>query len=718
MVYLVFMRPQPQRPKRSAARRNLAKTRDGHVRRRIIALFIAGVAMPSGLLGYLALRGVRNDEALFEREQREALEEDAARVLRSFEGRLAGLARRAVSSDSPALLEAPVDAVFDLTPEGEFRGLASSKGLYTADTPSGPDPDAEMSASDELRLGDAQRRELRDGDLEGASTAYSQLLSETKSPRGQAEALNGIARVARKHRRLDEAAERYRQLIGEYGALRSGSGIPFGLAGRLELLVLLEGSPDVDAAAKVSAALLQALLRAEYRLTKTEYDFVADKARHAAQALAERPDDLGHSGPWPDSLRALLAREEIERARSTRILGFVSTATEQPDLLSSLTEPGRALGPQHAMLRGEGGPYPVYVPAVDVAKDQPEAPARGLLLDPLHVEQMAEEAVRGVARSEDLRWVLRDEAGATRAASEDGAEGQPIVLTAFPQGFPPLVLGLLPPTSGGFESFFASPRSLYLYALVLVVGILAGGVALTVRTISHQLELARMQSDFVSTVSHELKSPVTSIRQLAEMLQTGRVPSEERRQRYFDVLAQQSERLTAVIDHVLDFARWEAGQTELDLVEVDLERFLSNVIAGAQAGVRHQGFVVRGEIDSDLPRVTLDPEAIALAVSNVIDNAIKYSGDSREVVVAVSADDDHAMIAVQDFGIGLEPEDQDRVFERFYRGGEALTRSVKGTGLGLTLVKQIVEAHGGSIVVDSEPGRGSTFTIRLPVSGP
>jgi signal transduction histidine kinase len=267
--------------------------------------------------------------------------------------------------------------------------------------------------------------------------------------------------------------------------------------------------------------------------------------------------------------------------------------------------------------------------------------------------------------------------------------------------------------TGAVESFFTSPRSVYLYAFVLVAGLLAFGLVFTVRTLSHQLALSRMQSDFVSTVSHEFKSPVTAIRQLAEMLRAGRVPSEDRRQRYYDVLVEQSERLTALMDHILDFAKMDAGY-ELERRETDPGEHLEEVASRVEHRVRHRGYAVRREIDEDLPVVNLDPDAIALAVTNLIDNGIKYSGDAREVVLRAAARNGDLEIAVQDFGVGVDPADREHVFERFYRGGNPLTRSVKGTGLGLTLVKQIVDAHGGSIDVRSEPGEGSTFTIRLP----
>lgn len=256
---------------------------------------------------------------------------------------------------------------------------------------------------------------------------------------------------------------------------------------------------------------------------------------------------------------------------------------------------------------------------------------------------------------------------------------------------------------------------MFFYSFILLAGILVFGLILTVVTVSHQLALARLQSDFVSTVSHEFKSPLTAVRQAAEALQTGRVPSEEKRQKYYDLLLEQSERLSLLINRVLDFARMDSGQHTFDRKPIDLGHFLEGLVTQEQQRFGQNGIVVRCDIESPLPTVAVDADALAQAVMNLIDNAIKYSGNSREVVVRGSTEDGTAVIAVQDFGVGLDPKEKARVFERFYRGGDELTRSVRGTGLGLTLVKQIVEGHGGTIEVDSGLGQGSTFTIRLPL---
>jgi signal transduction histidine kinase len=223
-----------------------------------------------------------------------------------------------------------------------------------------------------------------------------------------------------------------------------------------------------------------------------------------------------------------------------------------------------------------------------------------------------------------------------------------------------------------------------------------------------------MKSDFVSTISHEFKSPLSSIRQLAEMLQSGRVPSEIRRQEYYDVLVEQSERLTLLVDNILDFAKIEEGRKEFNFQMMDIGLRLQEIVSIMQDQVRHKDFVIQVEIEKSLPPIKADRESITQAITNLIDNAVKYSGEAKNILVKAFAEDQYLNIAVKDFGIGIKKEEIGKVFERFYRGGDELTRTVKGSGLGLTLVKQIVEAHHGKIEVNSEVGKGSTFMIRLP----
>ena len=183
-------------------------------------------------------------------------------------------------------------------------------------------------------------------------------------------------------------------------------------------------------------------------------------------------------------------------------------------------------------------------------------------------------------------------------------------------------------------------------------------------------------------------------------------------------MLEQIERLSLLVDNILDLAKMEEGRHELDLEPVDVGGLLREIVEAVDHRIRHDGFLIRTEIEDPSPTILLDVEAITQATTNLIDNAVRYSGESREVVVHGYSDHTHFNIAVEDFGIGMSEDETGKVFERFYRGGDELTRSVKGTGLGLTLVKRIAEAHGGSVVVESEPGRGSTFSIKLPLTVP
>ena len=287
--------------------------------------------------------------------------------------------------------------------------------------------------------------------------------------------------------------------------------------------------------------------------------------------------------------------------------------------------------------------------------------------------------------------------------------------TNFASNTPDWTLEFHQPPPRLIKTFLLSRRGLYSFVFLLLAGILVFGLVLTIRAVSHELELARMKSDFVSTVSHEFKSPLTSIRQLAEMLQSGRVPSEERRQKYYDVLLEQSERLALLTDNILSLAKIEEGRAEFAFERTDISALLTNVVSSIQDRVRHEGFDIELDIHGPIPLIAVDRTAFSQAMTNLIDNAIKYSGDSRKIIVSASVEEQTLTIAVQDFGVGIKKEDIDKVFERFYRGGDELTRTVKGSGLGLTLVKEIVEAHRGNVGVESEPGKGSVFSVRLPL---
>ena len=245
---------------------------------------------------------------------------------------------------------------------------------------------------------------------------------------------------------------------------------------------------------------------------------------------------------------------------------------------------------------------------------------------------------------------------------------------------------------------------------------LGAGLYLIYSNVKRELTLSRLKSDFVANVSHELKTPLALIRLFAETLELGRVPGEQKAQQYYRVINKESQRLTQLINNILDFSRIEAGRKEYRLASADVGRIVSEVIDAYRFQIEQQGFRLEVEVDDDLPRVTADKEALAQALLNLVNNALKYTRDEKYLRLTVSRRGPDALaVAVSDRGIGVAKGEQKKIFEKFYRAEDSLVHETKGSGLGLSLVKHIMEAHGGTVEVESTPGKGSTFTLVLPV---
>ena len=254
-------------------------------------------------------------------------------------------------------------------------------------------------------------------------------------------------------------------------------------------------------------------------------------------------------------------------------------------------------------------------------------------------------------------------------------------------------------------------------ATVLVLVFLLFGMALTIRATDREARLAQAKSNFVSNVSHELKTPLALLSLFSEILELGRVNSEEKKTEYYRIIRHESLRLNKIIDNILDFSKIEAGRKAYVFAEGDMTEVIEHVLSSYRYQITNSGFDVQTNIQPDLPPVSIDRDAMEQAISNLLDNAIKYSRDVKQLSITTERRGSDLSIEIADRGIGIPRAEQAKVFEKFYRVGTGLVHDVKGSGLGLSLVKHIVEAHNGTISVESEVGKGSRFTILLPLIG-
>jgi len=239
------------------------------------------------------------------------------------------------------------------------------------------------------------------------------------------------------------------------------------------------------------------------------------------------------------------------------------------------------------------------------------------------------------------------------------------------------------------------------------------GVALILRDITRERNLARLRTDFISNVTHELKTPLTSIRMYAESLLMERVKTNDTRKEYLEVVLNESERLKRMINNILEFSKTEKGRTEYHFVKSNLTSIIRSAIHEMSYWFEKENFEVVTELDENID-AEVDPEKIKQVVENLLSNSIKYSTDVRQVFIRLQKAGDNVLIEVEDKGIGIPADRISHIFEPFYRIEQK--ESISGTGLGLTVVKEIVDAHKGIVEVNSEPGKGSIFTVRLPVS--
>jgi len=276
-------------------------------------------------------------------------------------------------------------------------------------------------------------------------------------------------------------------------------------------------------------------------------------------------------------------------------------------------------------------------------------------------------------------------------------------------------LDLVLTDSEALEELTKSRTTMYIWVLLILVVALLLGIGKTVQVMIRETRLSRLKTDFVSSVSHELRTPLTSIRMFTETLLLQRVKSKEEERDCLETIGQETERLSRLVERILDFSRMEAGRKAYRFKPENIKELVDAAVAACKPMIEKDGFEVSTQIPEDLPEPAVDHDAMVEVLINLLSNAIKYSPEGRRVDITAAKDTEYVDLSVADSGVGIPRADHKRIFEKFYRVDDRLCSEVAGSGLGLSLVSYIVKAHGGEIKVDSTPGRGSTFTVRLPV---
>jgi signal transduction histidine kinase len=320
--------------------------------------------------------------------------------------------------------------------------------------------------------------------------------------------------------------------------------------------------------------------------------------------------------------------------------------------------------------------------------------------------------LKPISVSPDIFFAVADGEGHVLAGRKP-ARGHAAVRTAVEAKLPWTLYVTGNPSQSGL---LARQRFLLMGISVMMLFLILGTYFIA-RAIRREIEVSRMQSDFVAAVSHEFRSPLTAMRQLSEILALGRVPTEDRRQVYYETLVRETSRLQRLVEALLNFGRMEAGARLYRFEELDAATVVHRVVSEFEPQVAGLGRRIELKGAQTECPIEADPEAISVALRNLVDNAIKYSPNHPAVWVEWGMEDDYVAIRVRDQGPGIVESERKKIFRKFVRGSAAADCNVRGSGVGLAMVRDIVAAHRGRIRVASQPGCGSTFTMLLPGVG-
>jgi signal transduction histidine kinase len=628
-------------------------------------LFVAVAAVSVIALVWMGVRLLTQERALEAQRLQERREAAADRVVAALEQVLLAEERRLTNPKVPDPVSGDDLLLFVAGPSG-IKVSPEKAILFYPVMPAARDAPMELFAR-------AERFEFVERDHARAIAALRPLTGSS-DPSVMAGAELRLARNLHKAGRPDEALEVFGELTRSTGTV---SGLPADLVGQSARCLLLEELGRRDELRQEAGNLRDGLAGGRWTLDRDAY------LHYSGQATRW----LGQ-GPPADEWRQALAEGAGWLWNSLRV---------ERSLQSD------SIGRRSLQFHGT---------AVTVLWRASGDEITALIAGPRYQQRQWFDPVFTASDFSGVRVSVIDHASGPIYGAPPSA-GVPTTLRSASITALPWDISVTTPDPEGALGSFAQRRRVMILTLALVVLLVIAATYFAGRAASRELAAATLQSDFVSAVSHEFRTPLTSMKQFTEMLvEDDDLPAEERRACY---AAQEraTRRLSRLVESLLDFGRMEAGARPYRLESLDASELVRTVVEEFRREGACSGFAIECAVPEGATPIDGDREALAQALWNLLDNAVKYSGDSRTVRVEVEAGSP-VSIRVRDQGLGIALAEQRRIFEKFARGSSAVAVGIKGTGIGLAMVRHIVDAHGGKVAVESRPGGGSTFTIELP----
>jgi signal transduction histidine kinase len=644
----------------------------------LFGLFVMG---PTLILSYLALSSIRAEELYVDAD----LDRRAEAVAQQVHGQVQGDFERFEQSTMERLRadKSVLTGLADLSPylRASFR-FDSRGNLVAPFVMPADEPPLEPTTAYRDAYAEGRRLQMQ-GRYADAVLSFRAARAATEDPRLAGEAAFAAARNMRSAGFAD-ADKAIADVYAEFGSFRDTRGFLIGDLANLQKVELALERGDPDAGIVAAVVLVDDLLEATWTIGKPGE---ATVAKWALQLVEGRAD-----ADWA-------ARSRTRRADLASQLLWAETIAGELELVGEARTSGD---------RGQDGEF-VYLGGESRALWATvwwKGDLYAFSFDPEALKTAISESTR---RAESLDPEVR--------AMLLGPKGTAAGLRARSLGpwLPTWAIAVGPADPQLLADKKASKRRQKMAIIAVSVGISAVGVVLAGLLLNREVEGARMKADFAANVSHELRAPITAIRLKGEALQLGLVYDDDDRQVHYDAIVREAERLSRLVDNVLDFSAIERGAKKYTFRPEDIGEIIYNTVESNRNSAESRGIDVEVDVPDDLPVAWVDREAISQVLTNLLSNAAKYGAEGAWVGVRARVAGDSIEVSVSDKGVGISEQELPLVFDRFFRSSDPKIRKYPGTGIGLTIVRYIVESHGGEIGVDSAPGRGTTFTIRLPL---
>lgn len=660
---------------------------------RLSALFVAAILIPGCFLAYFSIQNVGSQKELAEKrllEEEQGLAAELGAFLRDELVNTATAFFAAADKGHPDLREPALPTDMRSYVGRAFALDAAGRFLWPRYAGAGAtrEPASESTRFIALFSG-AETAEFRRKNWDEAARLYREAAGAARHEAKRAAAINGLARVLAKRGRTEQAVSRYELLLERYGSLLDEDGVALARYA-LHQLMRIRAYDPTHAAGPLSV-LLSRLESGEAPLTDQTEPLLQD----IEDWLKRNPGAAAANERIPHGISVLRQRLDLV-ARDARNVEFFRS--KEPASFPMLD-----LGPFGAVAGEVAGSPRLYV--VHRIANRPEIV--GFEVDLEHVRAaLLERAAR-------IPTTLELEVDIVPRGDKHYADGAVAVLRDLSPLVPAWRVSIRPRDPGIVSRYVSRQRWIYGTTLALLVAGMVLGVVLVVRDISRERRLSQLRTDFVANVTHELKTPLTSIRLFAETLRQGRTSNEAERLESLDVIVGETQRLSRLINTVLDFSKIERGQKQYRMADADVSELVRSALNTLKYSLEEQGFTLEADIEPGV-KATGDADALEQAILNLVDNAVKYSQHNRWVRIGLWSRDHLVFLRVSDKGIGIPEGEQKHIFEKFYRSRAGNEADAGGAGLGLTVVQHIVDAHGGRVEVESKVGEGSSFTIVLP----